>query len=138
MLRSPMVRRKLRERLDAVRREAFAFARQAVLLPRDVQRPLTPAPEHVDEGDDVVVFLHGLFASAGVLRPLREHVTRHPGIHGATMSYAPGTDVEGLALRLEGLLAELPPHARVHLVGHSLGGIVCRWLATMRPDPRIV
>lgn len=133
-----MAFRSLTERLGVARREAVAFARQAVLLPRDVQRPLIPAAEAVAEGDDVVVFLHGLLASAGVLRPLRQHVTRHRGVHGAALSYAPGLDVEGLAGRLAALLDELPGHARVHLVGHSLGGIVCRWLATHRPDPRVV
>ncbi len=122
----------------AARREAVAFARQAVLLPRDVQRPLLPADDAVGPDDDVVVFLHGLLASAGVLRPLREHVTRHPGVHGAALSYAPGLDVDALADRLGELLAQLPAHVRLHLVGHSLGGIVCRYLAAHRPDPRIV
>lgn len=133
-----MAVRNLAERLLAARREAVAFARQAVLLPRDVQAPLLPPAEHVGDDDDVVVFLHGLFASAGVLRPLRQHVTRHAGVHGAALSYAPGADVEELARRLAALLAEVPAHARLHLVGHSLGGIVCRWLAAHLPDPRIV
>jgi triacylglycerol lipase len=128
----------LGERWGAAGREALAFARQAALLARDVQRPVRPAAEAVQAGDDVVVFLHGLFASAGVLRPLRERVARHAGVHGAALSYPPGPDVEALAARLQALLAELPDHARVHLVGHSLGGIVSRWLVAHRPDPRVV
>lgn len=126
------------ERLDRARREAFAFARQATLLGRDVQRPVLPRDEDVGDGDHVVVFLHGLFASAGVLRPLRERVTRHPRLHDAALTYAPGPDVDQLADRLAALLSEVPAHAKVHLVGHSLGGIVCRHLAAHRPDERIV
>jgi triacylglycerol lipase len=137
-LGSVLVARSLAERFLAAQREALAFARQAVLLPRDVQRPLLPADGAVGPDDDVVVFLHGLLASAGVLRPLREHVTRHPGVHGAALTYAPGLDVAALSERLAELLAALPTHARVHLVGHSLGGIVCRHLAAHRPDPRVV
>src|SRR5688572_20838715 len=57
--------------LRAVGREALAFARQAVLLHRDVASTL---PERVREGEDVVVLLHGLFATAGVLRPLRRSI----------------------------------------------------------------
>jgi len=116
----------------------MAFARQATLLGRDTQRAVLPREADVRQGDHVVVFLHGLFASAGVLRPLRDRVTRDPRLHDAALSYAPGPDVDELAERLGGLLADLPAHAKVHLVGHSLGGIVCRHLAAHRPDPRVV
>jgi triacylglycerol lipase len=133
-----MAKASLAERLDRARREAFAFAKQATLLGRDVARPVLPRDEDVRDGDHVIVFLHGLFASAGVLRPLRERVTRDPRLHDAALSYAPGPDVDQLADRLAALLAELPAHAKVHLVGHSLGGIVCRHLAAHRPDPRVV
>jgi pimeloyl-ACP methyl ester carboxylesterase len=116
--------------------EASAFARQAWLLPRDTLTPVVP--RHVHPGEDVVVFMHGLFASAGVLRPMREAVTRHRGIHDAALSYAPGPGAEALAERLARLLDHVPDEARVHLVGHSLGGIVARYYATTRDDLRIV
>lgn len=116
-------------------REALAFARQAWLLRHDVVAPAVPA--RVGAGEDVVVLLHGLFATAGVLRPLRTAIERSPGIHTAAISYPPGPGVEQLALRLKSLLAELPASARVHLVGHSLGGIVCRYFAQHVGDPRI-
>jgi triacylglycerol lipase len=116
--------------------EASAFARQAYLLPRDVARPVVP--RDVADGDDVVVFLHGLFASAGVLQPMRAHVGRHRRIHTAATSYPPGPGVAFIATRLASLLDVLPASARIHLVGHSLGGIVARHHAITASDERIV
>lgn len=110
--------------LRVATREAVAFARQASLLHRD----LAPAyPTALAAGDDVVVLLHGLFATAGVLRPLREHVEREDGVHTASFSYAPGPGVERLAERLADMVERLPEKTRVHLVGHSLGGLIVRW-----------
>jgi pimeloyl-ACP methyl ester carboxylesterase len=128
----------MRKVLSALRShavEASAFARQAWLLPRDTLAPVVP--RHVHPGEDVVVFVHGLFASAGVLRPMRQAVTRHRGIHDAAMSYAPGPGAEALVERLASLLEPVPDGARVHLVGHSLGGIVARLYAVTRDDPRV-
>ena len=116
--------------------EATAFARQAYLLPRDVARPVIP--RDVGAGEDVVVFLHGLFASAGVLQPMRAHIGRHRHIHTAATSYPPGPGVRVIAARLAALLAELPEDARIHLVGHSLGGIVARHHGVTSGDERIV
>ncbi|AUX21337.1 hypothetical protein SOCEGT47_018190 [Sorangium cellulosum] len=138
-------------------REVASFARQAVLLPYDIRSPVIPPAAR--DGDDVVIVLHGLFASAGVLRPLRAAIERHastaraaraggrPGaasdaapwsVHTATMSYAPGPGVEVLSSRLAGVVAALPAGVRLHLVGHSLGGIVCRFFAQEIGDPRVV
>lgn len=117
-------------------REVGAFARQAVLLPRDVDRPVVPA--NVESGEDVVVVLHGLFASAGVLRPLRARFERYAGVHTATISYAPHRSVREIGGFLRALIAQLPSDARVHLVGHSLGGVVTRHFAVTEDDPRVV
>src|SRR5258706_10075067 len=100
--------------------EALAFARQATLLHRDV---LAVYPPHAVPGDDVVVLLHGLFATAGVLRPLRRRIELEADAHTASFSYAPGLGVESVADSLAELVARLPPDVRVHLVGHSMGGI---------------
>ncbi|XXY47357.1 hypothetical protein WME91_45875 [Sorangium sp. So ce269] len=139
----------------ATGREVASFARQAVLLPYDTLAPVIPAGTR--DGDDVVIILHGLFASAGVLRPLRTAIERHaaaprapgrPGsvragpsaasVHTATMSYAPGPGVEVLSERLATIVSALPDGVRLHLVGHSMGGIVCRFFAQEVSDPRIV
>lgn len=116
-------------------KEAGAFARQAWLLPRDTLAPVMP--REVREGDHVVVFLHGLFATAGVLRPMRMHVERHPRLRAAAMSYAPGPGARAIGDRVKPLLDALPAHCSVHLVGHSLGGIAARYLAVTHEDERI-
>jgi triacylglycerol lipase len=117
-------------------REALAFARQGLLLRHDTEDPVIP--EGVEDGDDVVVFLHGLFATAGVLRPFRAAIARQPSIHTAALTYFPGPGVEVIAGKLGELCAAIPAHARLHLVGHSLGGIVSRWFALESNDRRIV
>jgi pimeloyl-ACP methyl ester carboxylesterase len=117
-------------------REVAALARQAWLLRHDVRDAVLP--KDAAEGDHVVVFLHGLFASAGVLRPLRDAVTAHADVHAAAMTYPPGPGIETLAERLGALVAELPARSSIHLVGHSLGGIVARFFAQEHGDPRVV
>ena len=123
-------------RLRIAGMEALAYARQASLLPHDTARPVVP--RDVRAGEDVVVLLHGLFATAGVLRPLRQAIARLPRVHTATFTYAPGPDIAGLCDQLEGLTAELPEDARLHMVGHSLGGLLARAYAHDRGDARVV
>jgi triacylglycerol lipase len=116
--------------------EAMAFARQAVLLHRDVAALY---PDRAVQGDDVVVFLHGLFATAGVLRPMRQTLERNASTHTASFSYAPGPGVDRVACSLGQLLARVPDGVRLHLVGHSMGGVVARWyLQEHAADPRVV
>lgn len=114
----------------------MAFARQAWLLRHDTREPVVPSAAR--EGDLVVVFLHGLFATAGVLRPLRAAVTRNRGVHAAALSYPPGPGIQELGRRLGALLATLPATVQIHLVGHSLGGIVARHFVHAVGDARIV
>jgi pimeloyl-ACP methyl ester carboxylesterase len=125
-----------RGKLQAAAHEALAFARQGLLLRHDMAEPVIP--EGVAAGDDVVVFLHGLFATAGVLRPLRAAVARHPSLHTAALTYFPGPGVDTIAGRLGELVRRIPAHAHLHLVGHSLGGIVVRYFALESRDPRVV
>lgn len=116
--------------------EALAYARQATLLHHDTDRPVIP--EGIADGDEVVVLLHGLFATAGVLRPLRQAIGRLAHVHTATFTYAPGPDVASLCEQLAKLTGDLPEGARIHLVGHSLGGIVARAYAHDRGDRRVI
>src|SRR4051812_29290219 len=102
-------------------REIAAYGRQAVLMRHDVIEPAVPTQASINDGDDIVVMLHGLFATAGVLRPLRRVLARHRGIHTAAMTYPPGPGVPELAARLRDFVERLPAKARLHLVGHSVG-----------------
>lgn len=115
-------------------REVAAYARQAWLMRHDAAPVL---PRDARDGDHVVVCLHGLFTTAGVTRPLRRRLERR-GVHTASMSYPVGPGVLTLARRLGELADELPRRAHLHLVGHSLGGVVARYFVEELGDPRVL
>lgn len=104
--------------------ETFATLREVALMARDIA-PVVP--EQVLPGEDVVVLVHGFFASAGVFRPMRAHLVDGTGSKVASFTHAPGVRIERIAKSLAKLVARIPHRARVHLVGHSLGGLVARW-----------
>ncbi len=135
----PLPRKDTLDRLGVAGREIAAIAKQALLLRHDLAAAV---PREVAQNDDVVVCLHGIFATAGVMRPLRERLERHGDdgwrLHTATMTYEPGPGIDTLARRLAEIVASLPLGVRVHLVGHSLGGVVVRWFAQEIGDPRLV
>lgn len=121
--------------LEAVGREAVALARQATLFHRDV----TVVIPRAQSGDHVAVFVHGLFATAGVLRPLRSQIEASTGALTATFTYAPGPCVQSIAERLAELVQSLPEGVCIHLIGHSVGGVVSRWFVQeLGGDPRVV
>ena len=103
--------------------ETLSTLRQAYLWPRDLA-PVLPA---CDDDDDVIVLLHGFFASAGAFRPMRARLVRATGARVATFTHAPGQSVRSIARSLARLVDKMPRRTRVHVVGHSLGGIVARW-----------
>jgi pimeloyl-ACP methyl ester carboxylesterase len=70
---------------------------------------------------------------------LRESIESETGALTASFTYVPGTSVTALADRLAALIRDVPGAPRVHLVGHSLGGIAVRWYVQELPlDPRVV
>src|SRR6516162_2810406 len=103
--------------------ERLALLREVALVPRD----LTAVVPRVRPGEDVVVLVHGFLASAGVFRPLRARLERETGARVATFTHAPGAGIRRIAARLGALVDRLPAHARITVVGHSLGGLVARW-----------
>jgi pimeloyl-ACP methyl ester carboxylesterase len=136
------MRERLRSHVLAIAgREVAAYARQALLIRHDVEAPVIPAEAR--DGDDVIVLLHGMFATAGVLRPLREAIAQHqapamvPPIHTAAVSYPFAQGICAAADRLASALSTLPAGVRLHLCGHSLGGVVCRYYALEAGDARV-
>jgi triacylglycerol lipase len=111
-------------------RGAADQAVQAISTLREVARvraDLLPVLPRAIAGDDVVVLVHGFLAIAGVFRPLRMRLERDAGARVATFSHAPGLGVKRIAQQLARLVDQIPHGTRIHLVGHSLGGIVARW-----------
>lgn len=136
------MRDRLRSHVLAIAgREVAAYARQALLIRHDAEAPVIPAEAR--DGDDVIVLLHGMFATAGVLRPLREAIAQHvapvvsPPIHQAAVSYPFAQGICAAADRLAAALSALPAGVRLHLCGHSLGGVVCRYYALESGDRRV-
>jgi triacylglycerol lipase len=107
-------------------REANALRKQSLLLHRDWgSKGVAVHPR--TSNTDVVFLLHGVFASAGVFRPLEERL-RAAGIqHVGKFSYRPGRSVVSLAQQLRKEIEYIPQGTRIHLVGHSLGGVVGRY-----------
>lgn len=91
---------------------------------------------------EVVVLLHGLGRSRHSMRPLAR-VLRPAGYTTVSIGYASWAarlPVLGarVADKIDAALRALPePPDRVHLVGHSLGSIIARWLAVHRPPARL-
>jgi triacylglycerol lipase len=114
--------------------EPTAVLREVTLVGRDLS-PIIPT---VRDGDDVVVFVHGFLASAGVFRPLRTELERAAGARIATFTHAPCLGVQRIAHQLGQLLNRISTGARITLVGHSLGGVVARWyVQEMGGDARV-
>lgn len=127
-----------RQSCTAVGREALAMLKQATLLHRDVLSSPLRLPTEGQKAD-LVVLLHGLFATAGVLRPMRERIELEAEALTVSFTYPPGTSVVELAHRIAALVRDVPGEPRIHLVGHSLGGLAVRWYVQELPyDPRVV
>jgi len=110
----------------ATAREALATLHEVVLMPYDLATAKPPKAAALGGPADLVVFLHGFCASPGVFRPFRDRLARD-GIASASFMHLPGTSVAGIAKKLAALVATIPEDIRVHIVGHSLGGLAARW-----------
>jgi pimeloyl-ACP methyl ester carboxylesterase len=104
--------------------ETLATLREVVLMPRDIA-PLVP--RQVRHEDDVVVLVHGFFATAGVWRPMKRALREATGAQVASFTHPPGAGIDRIARSLARIVERVPAACRVHLVGHSLGGLVARW-----------
>lgn len=120
-------------------RELVAMARHVPLLPAVSTDVIEYAPTK-----SITVFVHGYLATGGVLRPLGEFLGRS-GIapRQVHFTFAPKGSLAEHARRLD----ELVKRARregddgpVHIVGHSLGGLLARYYRQVlgRPVERMV
>ncbi len=126
----------VRNSLEGMGREAAALARQATLIYRDV-RGARPMWVHGDR--DVVMLVHGLFATAGVLRPLRREIERRTGAFTTSFTHLPGPGIRRIAGDIASAVRAISGDARIHLIGHSIGGIAVRYFVQeLRSDPRVV
>lgn len=102
-------------------------------------RDVTPSIPTVMPGEDVVVLVHGLLATAGAFRPLRTRLERELGVKTASFTSVPFTSVRRIAAQLAAIVDTIPGGARIHVLGHSLGGIVVRWFVQeMRGGRRVI
>lgn len=104
--------------------EGISTLREVVLMPRDLG---SVVPRRASREDDVVVLVHGFFASAGVWRPMKRALNGATGAKVASFTHAPGVGIDRIARSLARIVEDIPAGCRIHLVGHSLGGVVARW-----------
>jgi triacylglycerol lipase len=126
----------VRNSLEGVGREAAAIARQATLIYRDVRgaRPMWVRP-----GGDVVMLVHGLFATAGVLRPLRRDIEDRTAAFTTSFTHPPGPGIPSIARDIARAVRAISGDVRIHLVGHSIGGLAVRYFVQeLGGDSRVV
>src|SRR5437879_70557 len=110
-------------RREVLLTEAWALARQGLLLPRmrTVFREHAPAPR-------LTVFIHGYLATGGVLAPFADHLAaRGVAPRQLHFSYPPLGSIHALATRLAATIDAARHEGPLDIVGHSLGGLVARY-----------
>ena len=116
-------------------REAVAFARCAARYPLGISESAVRMPRATGDPshDTPVVLLHGYGHNRSGWYVLQRHLAAAGFSTVHTMNYSPVRhDVPALARRLADtvqVLRTLTGAERVHVVGHSLGGLITRWYA---------
>ena len=112
----------LRERPGDAGRYGYEDLRpsQRGLLVRDVETAGTP-----------ILLLHGMIDNRAIFTLLTRRLRAHGLTRVRTLNYSPTTNdiraaAESLAAEVEALVAE-SGHERIHVVGHSLGGLIARY-----------
>lgn len=88
---------------------------------------------------DVVMLIHGLFATAGVLRPLRRDIEARTGAYTTSFTHPPGPGIPSIAGDIARAVRAISGDVRIHLIGHSIGGVAVRYFVQeLGSDSRIV
>ncbi|WP_405769722.1 esterase/lipase family protein [Streptomyces sp. NBC_01538] len=110
--------------------------------PSDAAASVRPFREQTVVDDSPVLLVHGLSSNQGIFYVLRRKLQRAGFPHVTTLNYSwLTTDVRSaaqmLATEVE-RLCERGGHERVHVIGHSLGGLVARYyVQRMGGDARV-
>ena len=87
--------------------------------------------QHVDTAFTPILLVHGMIDNRGIFGVLRRRLRRRGFSALATVTYPPTTNdvrgaARGLAAEVEALIA-LTGLELVHVIGHSLGGLIARY-----------
>lgn len=120
----------------AVMREALGHLAHGVLFPfgylASRHRPLRA------RDIDTVLFVHGLAANRACFFPLQTWLSRAGHKRQLAFNYATSGSVEKMALRLRDEVDRHVKGGRIHIVAHSLGGLVARlYVQALGGDRRV-
>jgi triacylglycerol lipase len=122
--------------LTFLARELSATVRVGLAAPRGWGSRKHPAAHPCE---DVVVLVHGLMATAGAFSPVIRHLREELSLDVRTFTFIPGASLDRIANQIARAVADHPHACRIHLIGHSLGGLAIRWYVQERAhDPRVV
>ena len=112
----------LRERAHDVERYGYEdlTPRQRSLVVTNIEAASTP-----------ILLVHGMIDNRGIFAVLTRRLRAFGFSRVVTLNYSPVTNdiraaAEGLALQVEALVARTG-YERIHIVGHSLGGLIARY-----------
>jgi pimeloyl-ACP methyl ester carboxylesterase len=78
-------------------------------------------------------------ATAGAFSPVIRHLREELELDVRTFTFLPGASLGRIASQIARAVGEHPHACRIHLIGHSLGGLAIRWYVQERVhDPRVV